>query len=85
MTLQELKKQIENLRKLSIDPSPLIAEYQRRLAWSLSPLIFILLGFPFAATTHRRASLPTFYMPYYSPPLTTFYHWPARAWPLKMS
>ena len=55
MTLQELSKKIKSLRKLSIDPSPLIAEYQRRLAWSLSPLIFILLGFPFAAITHRRA------------------------------
>jgi len=55
MTLQELSKKIQCLRKLSIDPSPLIAEYQRRVAWSLSPLIFILLGFPFAAITHRRA------------------------------
>ena len=55
MTLQELSKKIATLRKMSIDPSPLIAEYQRRMAWSLSPLIFILLGFPFAAITHRRA------------------------------
>jgi len=55
MTLLELKTKIDSLRKLSIDPSPLVAEYQRRLAWSLSPLIFILLGFPFAAITHRRA------------------------------
>jgi lipopolysaccharide export system permease protein len=55
MTLRELSRKIKSLRKLSIDPSPLIAEYQRRLAWSLSPLIFILLGFPFAAITHRRA------------------------------
>jgi lipopolysaccharide export system permease protein len=55
MTLLELRRKIKSLRKLSIDPSPLIAEYQRRLAWSLSPLIFILLGFPFAAITHRRA------------------------------
>ena len=55
MTLRELSKKIKSLRNLSIDPSPLIAEYQRRLAWSLSPLIFILLGFPFAAITNRRA------------------------------
>ena len=55
MTLNELSKKITCLRKESIDPSPLIAEYQRRMAWSLSPLIFILLGFPFAAITHRRA------------------------------
>ena len=55
MTLQELSQKIKCLRKLSIDPSPLITEYQRRLAWSLSPLLFILLGFPFAAITNRRA------------------------------
>ena len=55
MTLRELSSKIKSLRRLSIDPSPLIAEYQRRLAWSLSPLIFILLGFPFAAITNRRA------------------------------
>jgi lipopolysaccharide export system permease protein len=55
MTLQELSKKIQSLQKLSIDPSPLVAEYQRRIAWSFSPLIFILLGFPFAAITHRRA------------------------------
>ncbi|MDE2028587.1 MAG: LptF/LptG family permease [Candidatus Omnitrophica bacterium] len=55
MTLKELHQRIVSLRKMSIDPSPLVAEYQRRLAWSLSPLLFILLGFPFAAITHRRA------------------------------
>ena len=55
MTLRELSRKIEEIRSLFIDPSPLIAEYHRRLAWSLSPLIFILLGFPFAAITHRRA------------------------------
>jgi len=55
MTLEELSKKIKSLRKLSIDPAPLEAEYHRRMAWSLSPLIFILLGFPFAAITHRRA------------------------------
>jgi len=55
MTLQELSRKIEDLRSLFIDPAPLLAEYHRRLAWSLSPLIFILLGFPFAAITHRRA------------------------------
>lgn len=55
MTLRELSKKIDSIRKMSIDPSPLIAEYHRRLAWSFSPLIFILLGFPFAAITNRRA------------------------------
>ena len=55
MSLHELSQKITSLRKQNIDPSPLIAEFHRRMAWSLSPLIFILLGFPFAAITHRRA------------------------------
>ena len=55
MTMQELSNKIKSLRKMSIDPSPLITEYQRRVAWSLSPLLFIFLGFPFAAITNRRA------------------------------
>ena len=54
-SVKEISQKITSLRRISIDPSPLIAEYQRRMAWSLSPLIFILLGFPFAAITHRRA------------------------------
>lgn len=55
MTLRELDKKIEEFRSLFVDPSPLIAEYHRRLSWSLSPLLFILIGFPFAVITHRRA------------------------------
>ena len=55
MTLKELDQKAAELKKLSIDPSPLITEYHRRLAWSLTPLLFILLGFPFAVITHKRA------------------------------
>lgn len=55
MTLKELHQKIKEFKKMSIDPSPLMTEYQRRLAWSLTPLLFILLGFPFAVITHRRA------------------------------
>ncbi|MBI3601951.1 MAG: LptF/LptG family permease [Candidatus Omnitrophica bacterium] len=55
MTLKELDQKIDELRSLFIDPSPLVTEYHRRLAWSLTPLLFILLGFPFAVITHRRA------------------------------
>lgn len=55
MTLAELEQKIGEYEKLKIDPSPLITEYHRRLAWSLTPLLFILLGFPFAVITHRRA------------------------------
>ncbi len=55
MTLKELQQRTEELKKMAIDPSPLITEYHRRLAWSLTPLMFILLGFPFAVITHKRA------------------------------
>jgi lipopolysaccharide export system permease protein len=55
MTLKELQNKAAEFKKISIDPSPLITEYHRRLAWDLTPLIFILLGFPFAVITHKRA------------------------------
>jgi lipopolysaccharide export system permease protein len=55
MTLKEIEKKINDLKSLFIDPSPLITEYHRRLAWAFTPLLFILLGFPFAVITHKRA------------------------------
>ena len=55
MTLAELREKMSELKGMSIDNSPLVTEYQRRLAWSMTPLLFILLGFPFAVITHRRA------------------------------
>ena len=54
MTLRELSENILNMRKQSVDPTPLIAEYHRKISWSFSALIFILLGFPVAVVTHRR-------------------------------
>jgi len=55
MTLTELQKKSAEYKAMNIDASPLDTEYQRRLAWSVTPLLFILLGFPFAVITHRRA------------------------------
>lgn len=55
MTLSEIASKIRELDTMSIDAAPLVAEYHRRIAWSLTPLLFILLGFPFAVITHRRA------------------------------
>ncbi len=55
MTLREIRAKIQEYKGISIDPAPLVTEYQRRTAWSLTPLLFILLGFPFAVITHRRA------------------------------
>ena len=54
MTLKELKAGIENQEKLFIDTSRLRTEYFRKITWSFSALIFILLGFPLAVTTHKR-------------------------------
>jgi lipopolysaccharide export system permease protein len=54
MTLRELSRNILDMQRQSVDPSPLVAEYHRKISWSFSPLIFILLGFPVAVVTHRR-------------------------------
>lgn len=55
MTLKEIEEKIIEYKVMSIDTAPLITEYQRRIAWAFTPLLFILLGFPFAVITHRRA------------------------------
>lgn len=55
MTMAELRDKIDEFKRMSIDTAPLVAEYHRRMAWALTPLLFILLGFPFAVITHRRA------------------------------
>lgn len=55
MTLKELEAKIAEYQRMAVDTSPLVTEYHRRLAWSLTPLLFILIGFPFAVITHRRA------------------------------
>jgi len=55
MTLKELireKKRLEN--KFDIDAIRLETEFYRKITWSFSPLIFILLGFPIAAITNKR-------------------------------
>ncbi|MBF0122461.1 MAG: LptF/LptG family permease [Candidatus Omnitrophica bacterium] len=55
MTLKELTKSIGSYTKQEIDAKPLITEYHRKISWSFAPLLFILLGFPIAVITHRRA------------------------------
>ncbi len=55
MNLHELSENITLMREKKIDATPLITEYHRKLSWSFAPLIFILLGFPIAVVTHRRA------------------------------
>ncbi|MFH1360247.1 MAG: LptF/LptG family permease [Candidatus Omnitrophota bacterium] len=54
MTLRELKDKIRELNKLFVDTSPLVTEYHRKITWSFSVLVFVLLGFPIAVITHRH-------------------------------
>jgi len=54
MTFRELSEKIKSMEKIFVDTSPLVAEYHRKITWSFSVLIFVLLGFPVAVITHRR-------------------------------
>ena len=54
MTFKELREEIEKFQRLFIDTAHLETEYLRKITWSFSSLIFILLGFPLAVITHRR-------------------------------
>ncbi|MCA9407362.1 MAG: LptF/LptG family permease [Candidatus Omnitrophica bacterium] len=54
MTLKELKDEIIRLERLLVDTNRLQTEYLRKITWSFSSLIFIMLGFPIAVITHRR-------------------------------
>lgn len=54
MTLDELRAKMDELRPMFVDISPLQTEYYRKITWSFTPLLFILLGFPLAVITHRR-------------------------------
>jgi lipopolysaccharide export LptBFGC system permease protein LptF len=54
MTFKELKAEIAKLERLLVDTVQLRTEYFRKITWSFSPLIFILIGFPLAVITNRR-------------------------------
>ncbi|MBN1870130.1 MAG: LPS export ABC transporter permease LptF [Candidatus Omnitrophica bacterium] len=54
MTLKELQTETEKLERLFVNTAHLRTEYFRKIAWSFSPLIFILIGFPLAVITNRR-------------------------------
>lgn len=54
MTLAELKEKTDELKKLNVNTAPLATEYHRKVSWSFSVFVFILLGFPIAVITHRR-------------------------------
>ena len=54
MTLKELKTEIAKLERLFIDTNQLTTEYYKKIAWSFSPLIFTLVGFPLSVIINRR-------------------------------
>ena len=54
MTFKELKAEIKKLEPFLVDTSRLKTEYFRKITWSFSALVFILLGFPLAVITQRR-------------------------------
>jgi len=55
MSLRELQEEKNRLDQLLVDTTQLETEYFRNISWSLSPLVFILLGFPLAVVTNKRA------------------------------
>lgn len=62
MTISELQEKIHSMEPLlkTSEVYPLRTELYRRITWSFSPLIFILLGFPLAViTNHREKSANT--------------------------
>lgn len=54
MTLAELQVAKIKYEKLLIETAPLETEFYRKINWSFSPMIFILIGFPLAVITNRR-------------------------------
>lgn len=54
MSLVELKEEIQNLERLYVDSARFKTEYIRKISFSFSPLVFILLGFPIAVITNKR-------------------------------
>ena len=55
MSLKELLAEKARLDQLLVDTSSFETEYYRKISWSFAPLVFVLLGFPLAVITNRRA------------------------------
>jgi len=54
MTLKELTVAIAKAERLFIDPYKHITEYHRKITWSFSSFVFIILGFPIAVAANKR-------------------------------
>lgn len=54
MSIQELRKEIQKIKKEGIDPTPLLIEINEKASLAFSCLAFIILGIPLAVITRRR-------------------------------
>ncbi|MBF0484491.1 MAG: LptF/LptG family permease [Candidatus Omnitrophica bacterium] len=54
MSLKELREEIVKMEQLLVDVTDLRTEYWRKITWSFSPFVFILIGFPIAVITNKR-------------------------------
>lgn len=54
MSLKELLEEKNRLDKLLVNTTQFETEFYRKITWSFSPLIFMLVGFPLAIITNRR-------------------------------
>lgn len=55
MSLSELRAEKSRLDQLLVDTRRLDTEYYRKIFWSFSPLLFVLIAFPLAVVTNKRA------------------------------
>ncbi|MCP4649883.1 MAG: YjgP/YjgQ family permease [PVC group bacterium] len=54
MTINELKNEIEAMKKINVDVTPLIVGLYRKFSLSFSSLAFVLIGMPLAIRVKRR-------------------------------
>ncbi len=54
MSSREIREEITKMRRLSVDPTPLIVGLHKKLALSFSSLAFTLIGIPLAIKLNRR-------------------------------
>lgn len=54
MTIRELRDEINNMKNLKIDETPLLVGLYRKFSISFSSLVFALLGIPLAIRVRRR-------------------------------
>jgi len=54
MTISEIKKEIENMKNMGIDITPLLVGMYRKFSLAFSSLVFIFIGVPLAIRVKRR-------------------------------